>query len=73
MTVRRPETLDDVLERWRRFGDALRLEDRTTFFEMLERAEPIAKVLFASGEILPSEALVMATLLVLKSSNTESS
>ena len=71
--MKRSETFDDVVERWKRFGDALRVEDRTTFFEMLERAQPVAKVLLASGDVLPSEALMMATLLVLKSGNAGSS
>jgi hypothetical protein len=60
-------SLVDLLEEWEKFGGALRSDDREKFTQMLREAEPLAHALLSSDqEVQPSEALLMASLLVLR-------
>lgn len=65
--LQRKQTLAELVGEWRRFGDALRRDDRDRFLQMLNKAEPLARALLSSGEEMsPNEALFMATLLVVR-------
>ena len=66
----REQTLAGLVVEWRKFGDALRRDDRDRFLQMLNKAEPLAQTLLSSGEqMLPNEALLMAALLVVREDN----
>lgn len=66
----REQTFAELVVEWRKFGDALRRDDRDRFLQMLNKAEPLAQALLSSGEaMLPTEALLMASLLVVREDN----
>ena len=60
-------SLVDLVEEWEKFGGALRSDDREKFTQMLREAEPMAHALLSSDqEVQPNEALLMASLLVVR-------
>jgi hypothetical protein len=67
VTYANRRSLVDLLEEWEKFGGALRSDDRDKFTRMLREAEPLAHALLSSDqEVQPSEALLMASLLVVR-------
>ncbi len=70
IALQRKQTFAELIVEWRKFGDALRRDDRDRFLQMLNKAEPLAQALLSSGEeMLPNEALLMAALLVVRGDN----
>lgn len=61
------QTLAEAIEEWKKFGDALRAEDRERFLQMLAEAEPLARAMLSSGEgASVNEAIFMAALLIIR-------
>lgn len=61
------QTLAEAIEEWKKFGDALRAEDRERFLLMLAGAEPLARAMLSSGEgTSVNEAIFMGALLIIR-------
>ena len=58
---------DDILttlqQQWKGYADALRQEDRESFFTMIEKCYAHAAAINAKGEPFPNEALLMTLVL----------
>lgn len=58
---------DDILttleQQWKGYADALRQEDRETFFTMIEKCYAHAAAINAKGEPFPNGALLMTLVL----------
>jgi hypothetical protein len=58
---------DDILttlqQQWKGYADALRQEDRESFFTMIEKCYAHAAAINAKGEPSPNEALLMTLVL----------
>ncbi len=61
------QTLAEAIEEWKKFGGALRAEDRDRFLQMLAEAEPLARAMLSSGEgASVNEAIFLAALLIIR-------